>query len=278
MTGLDEALNAAFDGADENPGAEAPALADAAETAPDAEASAGDPEAQAPAADDDAEPSFNREKYLAEHPELAPIAKQFQADYTRKMQELAEQRKQFEGLDESDIAGIRNFNNLAATNPAAAADWLAQQAEALRGAQAPDPYADQFFATDAERIAFERITRLEQQIQASENRQIHATVERSFDQLGQTYGVAIPVAEREQVINQMAAQGVPLGMLETFWQGQNVKRLIEAAARKARDEASGVVQRKAGIGGAPSGIAAREVAGTREPQSLMEALEMAIPT
>lgn len=41
----------------------------------------------------------NPDELIAQHPELAPLVKQLEGAFTRKTQALAEQRKQFEGLD-----------------------------------------------------------------------------------------------------------------------------------------------------------------------------------
>lgn len=271
MDDLNEVLNSAFDGDAGDQGETI--AADAPET--EVLNASDDTESQADATPEDGEPAFNSAEFLKQHPEMEPWARQMMRDYTQKTQDLAEQRKQFEGLDEGTVAAIRYVNELAARDPKAAADWLAQQAEALRGTPAPEPYAEMEFATDAERVAFERIARLEQQLQQQQIVGIHADVERRFEQLAQAHG-EIPANERQRTIDLMVMQGVPLPALETFWRGQNVERLIAGASRKARDEASAVVQRKAGIGSPPSGVAAREAAGTREPQSLQEALEMAI--
>jgi hypothetical protein len=57
-------------------------------------------DAPAPAADTPLfDGSVNPDQLIAEHPELAPFVKQLQGEWTRKTQALAEQRKQFDGLD-----------------------------------------------------------------------------------------------------------------------------------------------------------------------------------
>src|SRR5438128_815885 len=53
------------------------------------------------------EKPFNWDELTAQHPDLVPLAKQLQADYTRKTQQLADQRKQFEGVDPESIEGLR---------------------------------------------------------------------------------------------------------------------------------------------------------------------------
>jgi len=53
----------------------------------------------APVADTPLFEGVNPDQLIAQHPELAPFVKQLQGEWTRKTQGLAEQRKQFEGLD-----------------------------------------------------------------------------------------------------------------------------------------------------------------------------------
>ena len=275
MDDFTDVMTAAFDGEAQDPGADTPALESPVDDAGEAAGDVSGEPAETPSLDD-AEPLFNREQYLAEHPELAPIAKQFQADYTRKMQELAEQRRQFEGVDEQSLSGLRYLNDLMARDPRAAAEALRQQAQQIEGMGAPDPYAGQEFATEVERIQAGEIQELKTFVNEIRNEHLNASFERGFAKLEKQYG-EIPPEMRGQVARELGMRNLGVQDLEMVYKALSFETHLTAASRKARNAASAVVQQKAGMVPGPSGIAGRESATPREPQSVREALEMSFP-
>jgi len=271
MDELADVMNSAWDGeaqdTAEAPLEAAPAAEDAAigEVAQDT--------AEAPLEAD--EPAWDR-RVLDDHPELAPAYKQMQADYTRKMQELAEQRRQFEGVDPDTLSGVRYLNDLMARDPAAAAAALEQQAQQIRGMQAPDPYEGQEFATEVERIQADDIRGLKQIVNELKNEHLNASFERGFAKLEKTFG-EIPVEMRGQVAREMGMRGLGVQDLEMVYKALSFETHLTNAKREARNATSAVVQRKAGMTPGPSGLAGRESSTPREPQSVREALEMSFP-
>lgn len=227
----------------------------------------------APAATPEDEALFNSAEFLAAHPELTPYAKQLQGDYTKKTQQLAEQRKQFEGMSPDTLAWAKRLEQTAAVDPQAALQMIAEVQAQLQGASAPqpEPPAEPEWMTDTERLLAERLAKVESfslQQQAAAN---EAMATRLFGDLAKKFGLEdIPHDQKYQVIQRMQQRHAPLEEIPVYWGGMYG---IEMAMQRGRDEGARSVAAKNGIGPPPRAV----VPGTGpppEPKSLREALEM----
>lgn len=158
-------------------------------------------------------------KRKAEHPELADavdaIYRELQGGYTKKFQEVADQRKQFEGIDPNDLAFIRHFNTL--QTPQEREAFFAYQQQLARSQQpnqepAADPYADLEYELPAPVI--ERLRQydalFEQQKKTEERQQEAQTrteVDRQFTTLQSEVG-EIGVDDRNKVLQFLNARGL----------------------------------------------------------------------
>lgn len=292
---LTEAMNAA-EAAGEDTGVpsgtttptEAPAAtaAEAPRTETQATEAPSETPAQAGEADWLGDPAFDWSRL---DPQVVPLAKQLQADYTRKRQSEAEQvrqaqdqLKQFDGLDPGAAQWARQVDQLARTNPALAAQMLQQEAQRLAGSnQAPAQQADPFDGieplSDVERLLLEerkttrqQMAEMQRQLQEGVADRARAEVEQQFAKLEQEVGRKIPYEERVQVANW--CQQHQVGNPEIAWKVLH----WEDAKRIGREEASASLAQKAGLGPAPGGVASREAPpGDRVPKTQREAIEMA---
>lgn len=207
-------------------------------------------------------------------PELEPLAKQFQGDYTRKATELAEQRKAFEA-QQQQLAGWSALQQLAHEDPAQAAALLQQYAAQLsRGVQAgaaeTDPYDGAEPVTETERLLVEEVRALrswrqeqEQIHQRQSLREQYAALEAEFGKIEAAVGRAIPFEERERIAahcKQNGIHSVTAGYRDLHWDAE-----IGRARQSGRDEASTVVQAKAAAAGAPSALVSRPPSGAAPP-------------
>src|SRR5438046_2102813 len=112
-------------------GGDTPESTPTPETPSTPEPQTGSPEQQqssadtAPSTGSDIDLRSYLEKRKAERPELAEemdrIHREFQGQLTPRLQEAADLRKQFEGIDPSDVQFLRQVQELAAISPQAAA-------------------------------------------------------------------------------------------------------------------------------------------------------------
>lgn len=228
---------------------------DAPETEPAPEAAAAD---TAPdGATGDQEWHFNAAEFDQAHPELAPYRKQLQGSFTKAQQELAEQRKAYEGVDPGDVAFLKQVSELATWNPQAAAQMLDQAKQQLLGA-APLPQGqtsqgeEPEFATDVERQLWQRLQAVEQQTEAQQIARTRAEMDRQFQEAGQQIGQEIPYEQRAAAARYCLQNGIPPTQIGMVWKGLYG---FEAARKTGRSEAASVVERKAGIGNGPSSLA-----------------------
>lgn len=275
---LTDALNARFESADRDTSPETPQATEA--SAPESPApSESEPAADtAPDATGEEEPLWNRAEFLQQHPELQPLAKQLQADYTRKMQAIAEQRKALEGVDTAAVQWLRQFNEALATNPQQARAMLEQEQARLfgTGPQTPayeEPEED-LYVTEAERQHARDIAALKAQLaqmqQRSELAEVQARMHQQFDVLEKEAGVSLPQEQRLSIIEQMARAGVPYTQVGTFWWGTAGRdRLLQ----QGREEGLRLAQQKAALGAPPSAQVSAEPRDEPEPATLLEALK-----
>ena len=271
MESFDDALMGAFTD-DGGTSQEAPAETEAPET----EATGGAPEvaAEAPVDEDDLRSYLEQTK--AANPEQAAVIdrihRELQGAFTPKLQQAAELRKQFEGITPELAAWSRQMNELAATDPSRAAEALRAEAERLRGfQQAPAAVDAPEFTTDVEQMLWEKTQqqdRVIQQILAERNERV---VNQGFSALEKQLGADIPYEERYAVL---AAMGRDRAAPEHV--GRYYKDLyFDKALQRARDQAAGVVQRKAGMAPPPSAVASRAGEGAAPPPKSFEEAAMA---
>lgn len=221
----------------------------------------------------EAEWKIDSADFDAQHPELAPLRKQLQADYTRKQQEAAERLRLIDGLDEGSVQWMRQVRQLAQTNPEIAAQLLEQERQKLLGGgqpqRPPDPLEQQEWLSDGERLLHERLRKQEEVIQQMQATAQRSAVEAEFSQLERTIGKPLSEQERTNLLHFCAANNVNL---TNGWKLQDYDRAVQ----RGRDEAAGVLRQKATLGAAPSGVASREApAANREPKNRREAIMMA---
>ncbi len=240
-----------------------------------AEAPAGpQPEEQpadtAPAEDATGDEALFDPAVLQQNPQLQPYAKQLQADYTRKMQSLAEERRKLEGIPEGTLQWARQLEEVAAVSPQAAAQMLQEaQARLLEaGAAQPEPevYEDDDLWTDNERQLAQQNRALEQRLarieQQSELARAQAQVDQQFSGLETELGVTIPPAERWAFLREMASEGIPITALAKVWRGTKGH---EHTLRRGREEGEKALRARQALPSAPSGLASREPSGKPSP-------------
>lgn len=205
-------------------------------------------------------------------PELEPLAKGFQADYTRKSQELAEQRKTLEAQAQQYQA----LQQLAEADPRLAEQLIrAHLGLTDDGAQAAtsetDPYAQIEPVNDNERFLIERnrvmearLAQQEQFFQQQVQRQNLERIGAEFAALEKQVGREIPAGERDQIATACIQRAVQLS--DGTWQAPTPSQMFREvhweaemtrAMQRGRDEAASVVQQKASGAPAPSGIVNR---------------------
>ena len=269
MESFDDALMGAFtdDGGTE---AQTETLETIQGAPPETRSTAGTSE-QAPVDEDDLRSFLEQTK--AANPEQAAVIdrihREMQGAFTPKLQAAAELRKQFEGITPELAAWSRQMNEMAATDPSRAAEALMAEAERLRGNQSQPQVSDvPEFATDVEQSLWETTQqqgRIIQQILAERNERV---VNQGFSALEKQVGGEIPYEERYAVLAAMGRDHAPPEQVGRYWKDL----YFDKALQRARDQASGVVQRKAGMAPAPSAVTSRAGEGAAPaPKSFEEA-------
>lgn len=224
--------------------------------------------APTPSHTEDDLPASVRE-YLAQNPNAQEavdlINREMKAAWTPKLQEAAELRKRFDGLDESVVQAVRHLQTLAQNDPKNAAHYLRQQAELLDGPQgqgqtvtptnAADPYANLVPASDVEELLLNKFRAMEQQLQQQQMQQKVVAVRSEFASLQKELGVEIPVEAQAKAWEFSEKSGGQISVSDAFF-ALNRTTLLPSLIQKAKDEASGIVERKA-AGSAPGVIATR---------------------
>jgi hypothetical protein len=256
------------------PPASTPAAGNEPSGTPGAEPATG----TAPATEPDELPASIKE-LIAKNPASKEIVdlvnREMKGAWTPRLQEAAELRKRVEGVDDQSIGAIRYFNQLAKTDPAAAAQWLRSQADALHRQEAatqqqtPDPYAGIQPQTEAEKVLLDRMReqdqwRQQQERSQQERQQLEAAraVGTEMNQIAAKYGVEIPIAHRQAVFDIVQKTGMKV---EDAYFATARDTLLPQLLQKARDQAASVTQEKlGGAAGNPGSITNR--AG-EQPQS-----------
>lgn len=218
-----------------------------------------------PVADDDYPQSVR--DYITQNPDHREIAenlnRQFKAAFTPRLQEAAELRKQYEGLNPDVANAVRHLQQLITTDPRNAAEYLRQQAQLLEGTQAPTATPETpEFATDVEELLYNRLNELEQwkqqQMQGFEQQRLMAKrdqVVNEFAALDQQFGVQTTLEQRAAAWELSEATQGKMSVTDAFF-ALNRTTLLPNLIQKAKDEASGVVQQKLGLA-TPGSIATR---------------------
>lgn len=268
---LDGIMNDVF-----TPG-DAPAAAPAETAVQDSAPAA---EATAPLADAGAQDGEGLFRWDEVPEQLLPQAKGFQASYTRKMQELAEQRKalETEGQRYQQYAQLERLMN---EDPARAAAWLkwqAQQAEEIAGVgQAGVPETDPLSLiepqTDVEQAILaqvkavaERQRQLDQWHQQQVAQQQRAQLDSEFAAIGRKVGRELSLEEQNAVAAFAVQNGIP--NVEMAYRAMHFDAAVEAARRAGVDQGATVLTQKAAMGPAPAPAADRAGRVVEQPKSL----------
>jgi len=223
---------------------------------------------------DDALPQSVRD-YLTQNPDHRPIVetlnKEFQREFTPRLQEAADLRKRFDGIDENTAAAIRHLQQLAQTDPRNAAHYLREQAKLLEGPTDPtetltppqtDPFDGLVPASDVEEVLLNRSREMEawkqqqqQQFETYRMQQKAQTVRQEFADLQKELGIEIPLQKQSDAWELSETTQGRMSPSDAFF-ALNRSTLLPSLIQKAKDEASGVLERKA-AGSAPGSIATR---------------------
>lgn len=197
--------------------------------------------------------------------ELEPHVKHFQADYTRKSQELAEQRKALEA-QQQQYSAYAALEQLAQQDPALARQILAARMGLTdEGVQAAggetDPYG-QLELTETERLLATQLqqmdARLQQQQQFYEQQvrqQQRVQIDAEFASLSRAIGREIPPEEQQRIAAfSLQHNGIPV---EVAYRAMDYDNALSRARQEGLNQGASVVQQKAGMAPAPSTAADR---------------------
>lgn len=216
--------------------------------------------------------------------ELVPHVKHFQADYTRKSQELAEQRKQLE-QQAQQYQSFAALEQLAQQDPALARQILASRLgltdEVVQAATSEtDPYAQielsetEQFLVEQQRKLMAQQEQFQQFYEQQMRQQARSQVEAEFAELSRTVGREIPASEQEQIAAFCVANQIPNVALG--FKAWDYDQALNRARQAGVDRGAAVVQQKAGM--APAPVTAADRAGTvaEGPRSLEDVVAAAV--
>lgn len=202
-------------------------------------------------------------------PALRDRYRQMQTDYTRKTQSLAEVRKKFEGVPDQTIEFARMVEQLATTDPRAAARVLQQQAEAFEQAfgdpspEAPyDPWSQG--TEDAGQLQPQSeteaylLTELQQMKRAQQVQAQREQANRIRDEMAEVAKIAgtpLPVPDQVRVIRYAAERNVTL---PEAYRLLNWQTLVDRERHQAREEATSAALQRAGLPPTGGGLTHRE--------------------
>jgi hypothetical protein len=198
------------------------------------------------------------ERTKAANPDQAEVIdrihRELEGAWTPKLQQAAELRKQYDGITPELAGWVRQLDQLAASSPAEAAAALMAEAQRLQGLQqAAAPVEEPDFATDYDREVWHEVQELKQLKQTILAERNEAIVDRQLADVGKKLGLEIPFEEKDRVVREMVKDGAPASMAGRYWKDL----YFDKALQRARDEAAGVVTRKAGMAPPPSATANR---------------------
>jgi hypothetical protein len=226
------------------------------------------------------EPLFRWEE-LPDDPAVQKLAKGLQGDYTRKTQQLAEQRKALEA-ERAAYQRYEQYEQLRRQNPAAAAQILQQELQALQGGSAPhtahsaqpDPLngfepetTNEQVLADVIRSQHQQIYSFQQQQQLLEQQRQQEAQRQAQAQLDQELQAEIKAVEGKlkkpltpAQIDQIAryANENAFGRFDKAFESMYHAQLVEHAKKQARDEAIKELSRKSLQSAMPAGAPPRE--------------------
>lgn len=226
----------------------------------------------------------NVRDYVAKNPEAAQhleeLNRQFKSAFTPKLQEAAELRKRYEGINENTVEAIRYLQSL---TPQEQAAYLKKQIELLEGPQGPeavaqpanDPLSQYEPATEVEAYLLKQFQDMqawrqqqEAQYQQIQTQQESTRIMQEFDKLQQELGTTIPLEARAAAWEVQRESGGKISASDAYF-AQNRTTLIEQLTRKARDEASSIVQQKTGLS-TPGGLVQHSANPVNEAQTFTD--------
>lgn len=241
------------------------------ESTPEVTTPTGNEGTPTPTPAEDSDYPQNVRDYVTQNPDHKEIAdrlnKEFKSAFTPRLQEAAEFRRRFEGVDENVLAGVRHLQQMIQTDPRNAAIYLREQAQLLEGTQAPEAAPDSEFgeyepATEVEALLLREMKELKawrdqqtQSFQQIERQQQAVKVQADFTKLEQEFGVQVPIEDRAKAWEMSDATGGKMSVADAYF-AMHRSTLLPSLMQKARDEASGIVQTKQGMG-VPGNLAER---------------------
>lgn len=233
--------------------------------------------------------------YIQQHPDQKPIVDlitgELKRGLTPKLQEAAEirkqveeYRKQLEGVDPQAIQVVRQLQELAQTDPAKVAEYFRQQAEeferSLADAGEPDPLDSYTSDNEADSALVKEIQALkewkrqqEQVIQQTVLEQEAQKVHRKLDAMETKYGIKIPDEQRVAAWQKARESGLSV---DQIWLAQNHETLITHLTKKAKNEASTVIETKTtATAGNPAPVSPRADEPEETPKTFKDFLRLA---
>lgn len=212
-------------------------------------------------------------EYLEKNPGHKDIAdtlnREFQREFTPKLQRAAELQKLVDGVDPNAISTLRQLQQLAQTNPEQVAQWYRSQADLLHSPQPieqpvvpDDPWSGLEPVTDVEAKLLEEVKQMNAWRNRWEQEQQNVTLKARANQVKQErdavqkeFGVQITDQELAQIWDVSERSGLPI---RQTYLALNSERVLPTLLQRARDEASGVVQNKLNLAaGNPAGVPQR---------------------
>jgi hypothetical protein len=207
------------------------------------------------------------EEIIAGDPALQAKARALTSDYTRKTQEMAEQRRAFEA-QQQQVQGFLALQQLTQEDPAQAAALLSQYAAYLQGGQAgqkpetADPYAGLEAASPVEELALKELRELrafrqqwEQAQQTQQQREENARFDAEVAEVERLAGRSLSEEEKGGLYGFCCSRKI--GNIVDGYRLMNYDAEMQRAAQAARNEASTIVSQKSLAPGAPSTLTPR---------------------
>lgn len=175
-------------------------------------------------------------------PVLQEQYRQMQASFTPRLQEAADLRRQYEGVDPAVLEATRQYAHLLQTNPFEAREYLKQQQQwldqRLQVEQQPtDPFANITPCTDAEEalLGIARQMYQQQQQQNVFQQQIEfqrrqESVGRQFAELESLHKTTIPIEDRQAALQLCQQTGCT--DVTTAWKALNYDRAVQRGVQK----------------------------------------------
>jgi len=208
--------------------------------------------------------------YLEKNPDHRAIAdtlnREFQREFTPKLQKAAELQKLVDGVDPNAITTLRQLQQLAQTNPEQVAQWYRSQADLIHSPETAqpvvtpdDPWNGLEPVTDVEAKLLEEVKQMNawrnrwEQDQQQQTLKVKAEqVKRERDEVQKEFGVQINDQELAQLWDVSERSGLPI---RNAYLALNSERVLPTLLQRARDEASGIVQNKLNLNaGNPGGV------------------------